>query len=105
MKKNAIQVPEKSEKEKNLEVISSLDENISESRQSNKIVAFIMVIAVAILGVAMLAGLYSPFIFPIIFSLLAGNQIYTLLISKKQKKLNEIKKAYESKFGVIVSSE
>jgi acyl-CoA reductase-like NAD-dependent aldehyde dehydrogenase len=100
MKKNVIQ---KSEKEKNLEAINSLDEYISESRKSNKIVAFIMVLAVAILGVAMLAGFNSPFIFPIIFSLLAGNQIYTLLIVKKQKKLNEMKETYTSQFGAIVS--
>lgn len=97
-------VPEKTEKEKSLESINSLGENLVESRKSNKIVAVILLVAAGACIAVSIGGLTSPFLFPTLMGLLLGNQIYAILIVTKQKKLNGMKKEYESKFGAIPSS-
>lgn len=106
MKENSVQenpTPEKNEKETNLENIVSQEANIADSRTSIRIASYIILLGTVGYVITGVSGLNSPFMFPILMVLLAGNQIYALLTTKKQKKLNEIKKAYESEFGVIVS--
>lgn len=106
MKENSFQdilVPEKTGKDTRLESIVSQGENLSDARKSIRLAAKIILIAAVGHAVALLAGFTSPYIFPILMVMLAGNQIYALRTGKKEKKLNETKKAYESEFGVIVS--
>lgn len=97
-------VPEKTEKEKSLESIISLGENLVESRKSNRIVAVILLVAAGAFIATSIGGLTSPFLFPTLLGLLVGNQVYTAIIITKQKKLDGMKKTYESKFGAIPSN-
>jgi hypothetical protein len=97
-------VPEKSEKQKSLEDIVALGETISVWRSAVKTVAISVVIAcLAYIG-ADIAGFTSPFIFPALMLATVGNQVYIFRTDRKQKKLDEMKKTYESKFGAVSSA-
>jgi hypothetical protein len=96
--------PEKSEKQKNLEDIVSLSGIILSSWKSTKIVGILIVIAALAYIFVLMAGFSSDFMFPVLAFVMIGNQVYTARIRKKEKKLDEMKKAYESKFGVVGSS-
>lgn len=96
--------PENSEKQKSLEEIVALGETISVWRSAVKTVAISVVIAcLAYIG-ADIAGFTSPFIFPALMLATVGNQVYIFRTNSKQKKLDEMKKTYESKFGAISSA-
>jgi hypothetical protein len=108
MENNAVQekpVPEKSEKEESLEKIVSLSDNISASYKSIKIVGFINVVAAFGYAMAVMLGLYSPFVFPALMTVLIGNHVYIFLTRKKDTQLEEMSKTHESKFGVVTLSD
>lgn len=107
MENNAVQqsvTPEKSEKQKSLEDIVALGETVSVWRKSIKTVSVLVLVAcLAYIG-ADIAGFTSPFIFPVLMLVSVGNNVYLFRTNSKQKKLDEMKKTYESKFGVISST-
>lgn len=97
-------VPAKSEKEKSLEAIVSLGESIADARTSIKITSIVILIAAVGSMIAAINELESPYMLPILFILLGGNQVYISRTRNSQKKLEEMRKEHESKFGVVVSS-
>ena len=97
-------VPSPSEKEKSLEAIVSLGESIADARKSIKITSILILIAAVGSMIAAINEMESPYMLPILFILLVGNQVYISRTRNSQKKLEEMRKEYESKFGVVVSS-
>ena len=95
--------PEKSDKEKSLADLTALDTLIKESVRAHKTVAVLIIIACFGAAIAAGAGLTSPYMFPVIFGILFGNQMYVQRIRRKQDERDELKKTYESKFGTIGS--
>lgn len=107
MDSNATQenpVPVKSEKEKSLEAIVALTRSISNANRSIVIVAGLAALAAFGYVYAVMSGLTSPFLLPVIITVMIGNQVYSSRVRNTRKKLEEMKKTHESKFGVVVSS-
>lgn len=98
-----MQESDKSEKETLLEKITSLGEDVSESNRSITTVGILIMVACLAYGGALMSGLTSVFMLPILFTVLLGNQVFTIRTRNKSKKLNELKQAYETKFGAIPS--
>lgn len=96
---------DKSEKETLLEEITSLSEDVSASNMSVRVVGVLVMVACFAYGYALMSGFTSTLMFPVLFTVLVGNQVFTARTRTKQKKLNEIRNTYETKFGVIPSPE
>lgn len=104
MENNVVQenvVPTNEEKEKSLQDICSLSQRIIDSYKSIKIVGFLVAVAAFVYTFAVMAEFHGPFIFPVLVFVVVGNQVYVVRTRRKEKKLVEMKNAYESKFGVV----
>lgn len=96
----------KSEQDKLLDEIVSLGGTVSAARKAIMTVGVLIVLAaLANLYIGLTAELTSPFMLPALLIGVVGNQIYSTRNRNNQKKLNEMKKEYESKFGVIPTPE
>lgn len=91
------------EKETLLEKIVSMGADVSASNISVR-VAYVLVMGACLsYSYALMAGFTSKLMFPVLFTILVGNQIFATRTRIKQKKLDEMKNTYENKFGAIPS--
>jgi hypothetical protein len=92
-------------KDEQLKKIESLSASISSDLISIRVVGVLVILAAfGSIYVSETTGLHSPFMTPALLVALIGNYLYGSRTSKKQGELVEMKKAFESKFGAIVSA-